>query len=398
MEYIDVMRKNIITLLNSIITFLGFLDTHLLIPVIALYAVHLGASISTVGLIVGIYSLTNFFINIIGGRCIDKFGYKAPLIGGLFGDAIAMFGYTLCAAPWHLALARAFHGISGGFVGPATMSVMALNTSPENKGKTMSYYGIAIATSTLIGYGVGGTVVSKFGFNPLFYTGAGIVLIGVIISYFLPKMKKQDHNEYKVVQSSIKDTLKTALRGKAAISYLAVFAQYFSFGGVVTLLPLYIKGFNLDAFYVGILLAIFSLTFIVTQLLGGNLSDRIGRLIPIASGLGLASISLILLPFANLLATLAVIMGLYGISYGLLFPSISALLADSVSSEQYGVATGIFHALITLGVAVGAPLIGVIGEHTSVRTGLILIFIIFIPVLIITLIRLRRERKSYSVG
>jgi MFS family permease len=60
------MRNSITTLLNSIITFLGFLDTHLLIPVIALYAVHLGATISTVGLVVGIYSLTNFFINILG--------------------------------------------------------------------------------------------------------------------------------------------------------------------------------------------------------------------------------------------------------------------------------------------------------------------------------------------
>jgi MFS family permease len=391
------MRNSITTLLNSIITFLGFLDTHLLIPVIALYAVHLGAPISTVGLVVGIYSLTNFFINILGGRCIDRFGYRAPLIGGLFGDVIAMFGYTLCTAPWHLALARAFHGISGGFVGPATMSVMVFNTSQNNKGKTMSYYGIALATSTLIGYGVGGTVVSRFGFTPLFYAGAGIVFIGAILSFTIPDIRKQKQEEHIKVQSGLKDIIREAIKGKACISYLSIFAQYFSFGGVVTLLPLYIVNYDMEAFHVGILLSVFSITFIVTQVLGGNFSDRSGRLLPIASGLGLGSISLLLLPFANMFLTFAVIMGLYGIAYGLIFPSISALLADSVDSNQYGIATGIFHSLITVGVAVGAPVMGLIATHTGIKTSLILLFIIYLPALVTTLVWLARERSSHIV-
>ena len=38
----------------SVVTFLGFLDTHLLIPVIALYACELGAGIGIIGLIVGL--------------------------------------------------------------------------------------------------------------------------------------------------------------------------------------------------------------------------------------------------------------------------------------------------------------------------------------------------------
>ena len=39
----------------SIITFLGFLDTHLLIPVLALYASELGDGIGITGLIIGLY-------------------------------------------------------------------------------------------------------------------------------------------------------------------------------------------------------------------------------------------------------------------------------------------------------------------------------------------------------
>src|SRR4030042_3420542 len=95
--------------LNFFITLIGFLDTHLLIPVIALYAVSLGGEVGTAGIVVGVYSLSNTFANVLGGRIVDRYGYKRPLIGGLLGDAAAMLAYSLCRFPWHLALARLLH-------------------------------------------------------------------------------------------------------------------------------------------------------------------------------------------------------------------------------------------------------------------------------------------------
>jgi len=64
-------------------------------------------------------------------------------------------------------------------------------------------------------------------------------------------------------------------------------------------------------------------------------------------------------------------MALYGIAYGLLFPSISALVTDHTLPEEHGMATGVFHALLTGGVAIGAPVIGWIGQGIGVQAGLI---------------------------
>lgn len=80
--------------ISSVITFHGFLDTHLLIPIIALYAYELGASVGITGLIIGLYSLTNTPANILFGRLIDRIGYRVPLIVGLIGDALSMFCYS----------------------------------------------------------------------------------------------------------------------------------------------------------------------------------------------------------------------------------------------------------------------------------------------------------------
>ena len=55
----------------SVITFIGFLDTHLLLPVMALYASQLGAGVGIIGLIIGLYSITNTLANLLFGRLID---------------------------------------------------------------------------------------------------------------------------------------------------------------------------------------------------------------------------------------------------------------------------------------------------------------------------------------
>ena len=63
---------------------------------------------------------------------------------------------------------------------------------------------------------------------------------------------------------------------------------------------------------------------------------------------------------------------LYGVAYGILFPSISALVTDHTIPEERGLATGIFHALLTAGVAIGAPIIGWIGSMVGIESGLAL--------------------------
>jgi MFS family permease len=61
----------------SAVTFTGFLDTTLLIPIIALYAEELGAGVGITGLIIGLYSIANTPANMLFGRLIDKVGHSS---------------------------------------------------------------------------------------------------------------------------------------------------------------------------------------------------------------------------------------------------------------------------------------------------------------------------------
>jgi MFS family permease len=377
----------------SVVTFLGFIDTFLLIPIIALYASELGASVGIIGLIIGLYSIMNTPANIFLGRLVDRFSYKLPLMAGLIGDAVGMFLYSLCRLPVHLALVRAFHGITGGVVGPATMSAMAQHGGGSRKGRAMAFYGVSLAAATLVGYGLSGFIASRLGYDVVFSVGAVLLVIGAIMSLLLPGSWRRSLAEPRKPPGEGWQKARDLLRRKGLIvAYCAIFAQYFTFGGIVTLLPLYIRNLGMEAFHVGIMLAAFAITFIILQLPVGALSDRVGRLGPTAAGLSLGVVALVLIPSITAFPLLLAVMAVYGVAYGTIFPSISAMVADQTAPEERGLATGIFHALLTAGVAVGAPVMGWVAGAIGVETGLALssTVLVIVLALVLALTALRR--------
>ena len=211
------------------------------------------------------------------------------------------------------------------------------------------------------------------------------------MSLSLPKTKKTSSMATETKSGEGFEKVKKLLRRRGLVTaYCSIFAQYFAFGGVVTLLPLYVKGLGMEAFHVGMLLVIFAIMFIIVQIPSGALSDKVGRLMPIAIGLSLGIVSLLILPLLGTFPLLAVATALYGVAYGLIFPSISALVADHTIPEERGTATGMFHALLTAGVAIGAPVIGWVGQVAGVESGLMSISGIMILALVVALTASKR--------
>src|SRR5438309_11084588 len=173
-------RRRTLNLLVA--TMLGTMDSNALVPVIALYAQHVGADLLTIGIIVGLFSAVHAPANLFFGRIADRFGRKLPLQVGLLWDSVSLFLYSLATTPLTLALVRVSHGIGSGLVGPSSMALMADTSTTERKGRAMALYGMSLALAVVIGFGIAGPVVARLGYPALFYVLSAGLLVGFLIA------------------------------------------------------------------------------------------------------------------------------------------------------------------------------------------------------------------------
>lgn len=350
-------------------TFIGTMDSNALIPIIALYAVLLGSSIEMVGLIVAMYSIVHVPSNIILGRLVDKIGRKIPLVVGLSWDAFSVFLYSLAQNPIHLLLVRFSHGLGGGFVGPSSMAIAAGMAPKDRKGRMMALYGIALAFSVLIGFMLSGMIIGRFGYDVLFYVLSASLIVAVGFALFVKEPK-----DYRRMKTKFREDfcrfLEVLKRKLALASYSAIFCLFFVLGAFTVLVPIFMKGFGMTVVDVAISFTTFAVLSMVVHYPSGWLSDKIGAKIPAVAGFLTIALSMLLLPFFHTLPALLLVMALFGTGHGLVFPSASTMIVQGTSEDERGLASGVFYALLVAGVAVGAPLAGLMASAFGIETGI----------------------------
>ncbi|HWM52349.1 MAG TPA: MFS transporter, partial [Thermoplasmata archaeon] len=347
-------------------TMLGTMDSNALVPVIALYAQHVGADLVTIGIIVGLFSAVHAPANLLFGRIADRVGRKLPLQVGLLWDASSLFLYSLATTPLTLALVRVSHGIGSGLAGPSSMALMADTSTPERKGRAMALYGMSLALAVVIGFGIAGPIVARFGYSVLFYVLSAGLLAGFVITIPISEPPK---------------TAPTAMpwhrlgsyagRPSPAAGYAAIFSLYFILGAFVALVPLHLQQeLGYGALAVGLSFTAFAILSLLLHYPAGILADRYGPATPATIGLVAVAIAMACIPLIRDLPALLVLMALFGVGHGFVFPSASALVSRGADPQQHGLVTGLFYALLVAGVAVGAPIMAAVASLSSSGAGI----------------------------
>ena len=99
-------------------------------------------------------------------------------------------------------------------------------------------------------------------------------------------------------------------------------------------------------------------------------SDRRGRIGPLGVGLLLVGLGLLTLALGLARSLLALGMVAFGLGFGLLFPSASALVVEATEPVERGSAFGLFYALYSVGVILGAILSGYLAEWAGTASTL----------------------------
>ena len=190
------MLKSVLPL--SFIVASRFFGLFIVLPVLSLYALNLeGANEFLVGLIVGVYAISQMIFQVPFGALSDKIGRKKALTIGLL---IFVAGSIVCALAseiYTMLFGRFLQGV--GAVGAVATAMISDFVAEENRSKAMAIMGAFIGLSFTLSMVLGPLLAKDYGLSSLFYLSAALSLLCVVLLYtVVPKEIKVSAKAEKV--------------------------------------------------------------------------------------------------------------------------------------------------------------------------------------------------------
>jgi MFS family permease len=174
----------------------------LLIPTIPIYLSRKGATDVEIGILVGILSVSSLGLRPFIGKGLLRIPEKNFMLAGAGLFACTSFLYL--APPFGpLLVVRLFQGIGLAFFATASFTLIA-NISPDaHRGKSLSYFSLAINTSFAVAPSIGMFLINQFDFTFLFLVCAGLSLCSLFITAKIEKREIDPLSDSSVDQPLI---------------------------------------------------------------------------------------------------------------------------------------------------------------------------------------------------
>ena len=148
---------------------------------LALYALHLGATPVTVGVLAATFSVFPMLLSLLAGRVADRFGSRWPLAIGAAGGACGMLVPYLVPGMPALFVAAAMNGFSFTFINVALQNLVGLLSGPDEQARNFSNFSLVLAIASFIGPLMVGFSIDQAGYAYACLYVVGVSLIPVVL-------------------------------------------------------------------------------------------------------------------------------------------------------------------------------------------------------------------------
>jgi DHA1 family solute carrier family 18 vesicular amine transporter 1/2 len=146
---------------------------------------------------------------------------------------------------------------------------------------------------------------------------------------------------------------------------LAVFTDMLLYTVVIPVLPIYATTLGVSATFTSVLFASYSLALLLVTPIVSQISDRVGRRLPMLLGLVGLALSTAVFAFATDFFQLVLARALQGVAAGITWSAGLALLADAYEAVDRGWAMGVSMSAVSAGSLLGPPLGGFLYERAG---------------------------------
>lgn len=173
-------KKNYKFLLIS--DLIGSFFISLLGPFYTLFVNNLSGNFENFGIAFGIagvaFSLTSYF----AGKYSDRFGRKIFLVYSSFIAALSIIAYTFINTITQLFVLQLVNGVISAIYSTTETSLLADITKKSDRGKQIGKYNAIVGTFASLGVIISGFLVSKYGFELMFYiAGLGLFISALFL-------------------------------------------------------------------------------------------------------------------------------------------------------------------------------------------------------------------------
>ncbi len=303
----------------------------------------------------GMWFLTAEFLGFVlfaglWGAASDSLGRRTPLV--VVGAVLGAAGYLVL--PLLSGLSVPYGGIlavrfvqGAATIGAFSLAITTLMDLPGGHGRNMGAAGLAIGAGTGFGAPLGGQLYEVGPLVPLY--GAGVALTGAgLLALGVTDRTPADAGGPRAVLRKVRR--RPALVVPFAFGFVdRLTAGFFALVGTVY----FQSELGLDAGGTGLLLGAFFIPFALLQYPLGRLSDRVGRVLPVAAGSLVYGLAVVAVFYAPTVAAAALAMVTVGVLGALVSPATMALVTDLAATDARGVAMGGFNIAGSLGFLAG---------------------------------------------
>jgi MFS family permease len=303
-----------------------------ILPLVALSARELGASVVVAALIVGLIGLGQLVGDLPAGVLAARIGEKRALVGACLLNAIALLGAFLAREVWALAIAIFVTGLAGAVFSLARQAYLTAAVPIAFRARAMSTLGGTFRIGTFVGPFVGAAIVVAAGIATAYAFTAVMCMAAALLTALLPDLAPHHEPSSAHAESQQRrSVVSILLEHRRVLLTLGIGVLVIS-GARATrqsIIPLWADSQGIDAATTSL---IFGISAGVDMLLfypGGAIMDRFGRVWVAVPSMLVLGLGFVLLPLTSTALGVGAVAALMGLGNGISAGIVLTLGADT---------------------------------------------------------------------
>ena len=345
-----------------------------LLPTLPMYIQDVGATRQEVGWVMGSFAIGLLGSRVWIGQLVDRHGRKIALLIGASVVAIAPLGYLFTESVIPLMAIRAFHGVCLAAYTTGYNALIVDLSPSEQRGELISYMSLAVPLGMGFGPAGGAYLAQTAGYPALFYLSSSLGFLSLLLALKVKEPKtanlsssKTTHHSGPELSSPPRSIGALITSQSLLIPTLVLLLIGLLFGNLATFLPWFVREINLGT-YAGIFYSTAAIASFLPRMILGPISDNVGRGLFITGSLFCYLLAMIVLAQADTAFELLGAAVLEGAGSGILIPMTIALISDRSAFNERGKVFAVCMSGFDGGIAIAAPMMGILNENLGFRT------------------------------